>query len=133
MRLAWWWILIDSKNRILLLKRSDYTKAFPWYWTIPSWRWEEWENAKEITIREVFEETGLVFIPTELYSKAEVMNSWEEILSNRFLWTYSWSIKIQEVEADWYAWYFYEECKKLKLAFNYSELIEKLYKDWILN
>jgi len=132
MRLAWSWILIDSKKRILLLKRSDYTKAFPNCWTIPWWRWEKWESAEEIVVREVLEETGLDFIPKQLFEKTEIENSWEIILSNRFLWEFSWRIKIQEEEADWYGWFTYEECKKLKIAFDYKRVINELNKKEIL-
>ena len=132
MRISWVWILVDNKKRILLLKRSDYTKSFPGYWTMPGGRWEKWESPEEVVIREVEEETGLLFVPTKIYMKSEVMNSWEEISSNRFLWSYSWEVKIQEDEADWYAWYTYEETKVLKIAFDYSDTIEELYKDWII-
>ncbi len=132
MRLAGVWILIDSKNRVLLLKRSDYTKSFPWYWTMPWGRWEKWETAEQIVVREVFEETGLNFEPKSLYYTTETMNSWEEIFSHRFLWEFSWKINIQEEEADWYAWYSYEECLNLKVAFDYLNVIKQLYKEWIL-
>lgn len=132
MRPAWTWILIDRYNRILMLKRSNYTKAFPHYWTIPGWRWEPWENPKEIVVREIKEETNLDFTPSSLYETSQQENSWELTHSHRFLWKYEWEIKIQEEEADWYAWYTYEETKNLKIAFDYTEIIEKLYKDWIL-
>ena len=127
MRLGWIWVIIDSEKRILLLKRSNYTKAFPLAWTLPWWRWKKWETPEEITIREVKEETWLDFIPKKLFHKSENMNSWE----NRFLWSFSWKIKIQE-EADWYAWYTYEETKKLQIAFDYVDVLKKLYKEWLI-
>ncbi len=132
MRPAWTWILIDKYNRLLMLKRSNYTIAFPHYWTLPAGRWEAWENHKEIVVREVKEETGLDFIPTKLYHEAENENSWEMTHVHRFLWTYSGEIKIQEEEVDGYAWYTYEETKTLKIAFDYAEVIELLHKDGLL-
>jgi hypothetical protein len=38
MRPAGTGIIIDDMNRILLLKRSNYTKAFPHHWTMPGGR-----------------------------------------------------------------------------------------------
>jgi ADP-ribose pyrophosphatase YjhB (NUDIX family) len=119
-------------NRILLLKRSNYTKAFPHHWTMPGGRWEAWENPEEIVVREVLEETSLSFNPDKLYFESEQENSWEMTHSHRFLWTWNGKIDIQEEEADWYAWYTYEETKNLKIAFDYSEVIEKLYNDWLI-
>ncbi len=128
MRLSAWWIIIRDK-KVLLTKRSSYTQAFPWYWTLPSWRWEEDETAEQVAIREVKEEIGLDFQPTELFHTSIIQHTVEELQTNRFLWSYSWEIKIQEEEVDWYAWYSYEEALELQLAFDYRDLIEKLHKE----
>ena len=129
MRLAWTWIIIDKNKRILLTKRSNYTKAFPGYWCIPWWRWEIWETAEEIVIREIKEEVWLDFKPTKVFHACKVNNNWEDILSNRFIWNYSWKINIQEEEIDWYAWYKYEEIKDLKIAFNHIKTLDKLHNE----
>jgi len=105
---------------------------FPHHWTVPGGRWDPWETKEEVVIREVKEETGLDFIPTEVYWEHISEHSWEQLQSNRFLWTYSWEINIDSEEADGYAWYTYEETQSLKIAFTHWETIEKLYKDWIL-
>ena len=128
MRLSAGWIILKDK-KILLTKRSFYTKAFPWFWTLPSWRWEENETAEEIAIREVKEEIGLDFIPTQLFHTSIMAHTVEQVKTNRFLGTYSWSIDIQEEEVDWYAWYTYEEAIKLELAFDYRDMIEKLHNE----
>ncbi len=135
MRLAATGLIMDSEKRILLLKRSNYTKAFPFAWTFPWWRWEEWETPEEIVIREVKEETWLDFAPIKVFENYETNHPWEKNWSvhiYRFIGDFSWKIKIQEEEADWYAWYTYEETKKLKMAFDYVEVIERLYDEWLV-
>ena len=131
MRLASGWIILRDK-KILLIKRSDYTKAFPWYWTLPSWKQENNETAEENAIREVKEEVWLDFIPTKLFHNSVLENSWIEVHAHRFLWDWSWKITIQEKEVDWYAWYTYNEAIKLDLAFDYRKVIEKLYDEKFL-
>lgn len=132
MRPAWTWIIIDDKKRILLIKRSDYTPSFSWCWTMPAWRWESGEEPRDIVIREVQEEIWLTFIPEKIYQKSIQENAGEKVETFRFLWTWEWKIIIQEEEADWYAWYTYQEIKDLKMAFDYAEVIEKLYNDWLI-
>lgn len=132
MRPAWTGIIIDATSRILLLKRSNYTKAFPYHWTMPGGRWEADENPEEIVVREVLEETGLAFTPEKLYHTSEQKNTNEIVKAHRFIWTWTGNISIQEEEADWYAWYTYEETKSLQIAFDYAEVIEQLYTDWLI-
>ncbi len=133
MRLAASWIVIDKENRILLLKRSNYTKAFPHHWTMPWWRWETWENPEDIVKREVKEEAWLDFTPTRLIMDTIIENVWTPVHSHRYLWEWTWKVNIQDEEADWFAWYSYEETKNLKIAFDYKEVIEKLYNEWMIN
>lgn len=129
MRITAGWLLIQNK-KILLLKRSNYTKAFPWFWIIPWWRWEKNETAEEIAIREVKEESGLNFIPTKLFQSSIIEHSsWNYVKTNRFLGTFSWKIDVQKEEVDWYAWYNYNEAMNLDLAFDYKKVIEKLYNE----
>ncbi len=132
MRLTWWWIIIDKDKRILLIKRSNYTKMFPHHWSLPSWRWEEWETPEETVVREVFEEAWLKFEPTKLYMECFMEHSWTKVHSHRYLWNRTWKVNIQDEECDWFAWYTYEETKSLKIAFDYGEMIEKLYDEGII-
>ena len=126
------WALINSKRQILLLKRSDYSDNFPHYWGLPWWRGDEWESAEEIVIREVMEETHLKFTPTELI-ETWVMWHWDKVIKkHRFIWTYSWNIKICEDEDEWYWWYSYEETRDLKIAFDFSGTIEILHDKWLI-
>lgn len=132
MRLWGWWIIIDDNKRILLLKRSNYTQKYPWYWGIPWWRWKPWELPEEIAVREVKEESWLNFIPTKLYHNSIMKRKSWDVLWNRFIGTYSWQINVQIEEVDWYAWYTYEEALNLKLSFDYRELVKLLHSDWLL-
>jgi len=132
MRPAWAWIIIDSDKRILLLKRSNYTKAFPHHWTIPGGRWENGENPEEIVVREILEETSLNFTPTKLYNITEQENSGEMTLSHRFLGKWEWEVQIQQEEADGYGWFTYKEANNLPTAFNYWEIVKRLFKEWLI-
>lgn len=125
-------ILIRDDKKILLLKRSNYTKAFPFYWWIPWGWWDEWETPEEVVIREVKEESWFDFLPTKLFHNAVIPNNGVNRNVHRFLWTYSWTIQIQEEEADGYGWYSYEETLSLKIAFDYSEILKNLHKEWYL-
>jgi len=127
---AWSWIVLNDK-RILLIKRPMNKKKYPWLRDIPWGRWEENETYKETAIREVKEEVGLDFIPTELF--------WESIMwggqrnCQRFLGSRSWTINLQLEEADGYARYTYDEAIKLELAFDFKDLIEKLKQEELIN
>jgi ADP-ribose pyrophosphatase YjhB (NUDIX family) len=125
MRLAWNWLIVKDK-KILLLKRNFHTKAFPWYWTVPWGRQEKWETAEQTAIREVKEESNLDFVPTQLFHTNFTVNSWENIHSHRYLWEFSWEIKIQEKEATDYGWFTYEETLTLEIAFDYADVFKKL-------
>lgn len=124
--------VILKDKRILLTKRSNYTKAFPMHWTFPGGRWEWNELPEELVIREVKEEINLNFTPTKLFQSGIIENSWEPIKTHRFLWTFEWTIKIQEEEVDGFAWYTYEETLNLKIAFDYDEVLKKLHNEWYL-
>lgn len=132
MRPAGTGIIIDDMQRILLLKRSNYTTAFPHHWTMPSGRWEAGEKPEEIVVREIEEEVWLGFKPTKLFHVSDQVNGSETVKAHRFIGDWSWKISIQEEEADWYAWYSYEETKSLKIAFDYADVVELLYKEWLI-
>ena len=127
MKIASWWIIVDTHKRILLIKRGLWVKMFPFFWWFPSWRWEQWETPEQTAKREVFEEVWLNFEPTKLFMDSILEVSWSQVHAHRFLWNWSWKISIQDEECDWFAWYTYEETKSLEVAFDYRDVIEKLY------
>lgn len=120
--------LIIKDKKILLTKRTKYTNAFPEHWTCPGGRADEGETPEEAAIREVKEEVNLNFKPTRLFNKGK----WKERDLYRFLGEWTGEIKIQEEEISEWKWFTYEEAIKLKLAFNYKEVLEKLREENII-
>jgi len=114
--------IILSDKKILLIKRSNYTKIFPGYWACPGGRAEPGETAEQNVIREVKEEVNLDFTPTEILTTA----TWQNRFLYRFLGTWSGTIKIQEEEVTDFGWFNYSDAKELKLAFDYANVIELL-------
>ncbi len=117
------WIIIKEK-RILLIKRSKNkpTKIYPNYWSFPWWKLEKDEALEKCVIREVKEETWLIFFNQKLFSEIIIEDTHLFI----FIWESSWKIQIQEEECDGYAWYTYEETKKLLTIERLKKIFEKL-------
>jgi len=120
--------IILQNKKILLLKRSNYTKNYPKHWGCPGGRAEEGETAEQNVIREVKEECNLDFTPTSILKKGV----WQDRYYYRFLGNWTGKIKIQELEVLDYNWFSYKEAIKLKLSFDYKEVIELLYKNKLL-
>lgn len=117
--------LIIKDKKILLTKRTKYTKAFPEHWTCPGGRADEGETAEEAVVREVKEEINLNFKPTKLFHTGK----WKDRELYRFLGEWNGEIKVQEKEISEWDWFTYEKAIKLKLAFEYKEVLEKLRKE----
>ena len=120
-------ILLENK-KILLLQRSNYTQNYPNFWGCPGGRGEKNETPKQIAIREVKEECGLDFSPTQLF-KTTV---WQNRQCFRFLGTWKGTVKIQESEVANYGWFSYKETLKLNLSFDYKAVINLLQKQHLL-
>ena len=52
-------VIVDDKNRVLLLKRSNYTEKFSGQWDLPGGHLKSNESLSAGLEREVSEETGL--------------------------------------------------------------------------
>ncbi len=116
--------IILKDKKILLIKRSNYTKVYPDFWACPGGRAEPDETAEQNVIREVKEEVNLDFTPTEILTTA----TWQNRFLYRFLGVWSGSIKIQEEEVADFGWFTYDEAKQLKLAFDYVHVIDLVRK-----
>jgi len=114
--------IILKEQKILLIKRSNYTKIYPGFWACPGGRAEPSETAEQNVIREVKEEVNLNFTPTEILTTA----TWQNRFLYRFLGTWSGTIIIQEEELTDFGWFTYEEAKQLKLAFDYLLVLDLL-------
>ena len=120
--------LILEQNKILLLKRSNYSERYPEFWGCPGGRAEKGETAEQNVIREVKEECNLDFTPTKIIK----IGNWQGLKYYRFLGNWSGEIKIQEEEVTDYNWFTFRETAKLQLAFDYKEVIETLHQQNLL-
>ena len=120
--------IILQNKKILLLQRSNYTQNYPEYWGCPGGRAEKGETAEQNAIREVKEECNLDFIPTSILKTG----TWQNLKYYRFLGNWSGKIKIQELEVMDFNWFTYQEAIKLKLSFDYKEVLDLLYKNQLL-
>ncbi len=120
--------IIIKDQKILLIKRSNYTKVFPEYWACPGGRADEGETPEQNVIREVKEEINLEFEPKELIKKGR----YKDRALFRFYGTCSGEVKIQEKEVTDWNWFSYDDALKLNLAFDYREVIEILHEKYLL-
>jgi len=114
--------IILQNKKILLLQRSNYTQNYPGYWGCPGGRAEKGETPEQNVIREVKEECNLDFIPTKIIKTG----IWQDREYFRFVGEWKGEIKIQEEEVTNYNWFTYDEAIKLKLSFDYKEVVELL-------
>jgi len=114
--------IILKDKKILLIKRSNYTKIYPECWACPGGRAETGETAEQNVIREVKEEVNLSFTPTKILTTA----TWQNRFLYRFLGTWEGAIKIQEEELTEFGWFTYKEAKQLNLAFDYANVLDLL-------
>lgn len=124
--------LIIREKRILLIKRSNYTKNFPHYWALPGWRWEPWETPEEVVVREIKEELWVDFNIEKLFIHQELLLNEKPWSVNRFVGNYKGKLSMQEEEIDGYAWYTYKETQDLKIWFNHADVIKKAFDEWFL-
>ncbi|MDX1829922.1 MAG: NUDIX domain-containing protein [Lutibacter sp.] len=114
--------IILQDKKILLLQRSNYTQNYPKFWGCPGGRAEIGETAEQNVIREVKEECNLDFSPTSILKTGV----WQNRKYFRFLGNWTGEIKIQELEVLDYNWFTYNEALKLKLSFDYKDVLEIL-------
>jgi ADP-ribose pyrophosphatase YjhB (NUDIX family) len=82
----------------------------------------------EAVVREVKEETWLDLIQFEKYSFTGHTSQNTRSINHLYIGKTKW-VLIPETEAKRYS---YDEIKWLEIAFNQTEIIEKLHNDWML-
>jgi len=120
--------IILKDKKILLVKRSNGIGVFPRCWGCPGGLAEENESVEETVSREVKEEINFDFKPTRLFSTGK----YNDRVLYRFLGEWSGKVKIQEEELTDWNWFSYYGAIKLKLAFDYREVIEKLHEEGLI-
>jgi 8-oxo-dGTP pyrophosphatase MutT (NUDIX family) len=119
---------IINSNKIMLIKRAESKKHYPNYWGFPSGGLEEFDTSIEATvIREVKEEVGLEFTPTEKFSFYDLVEDGKRFFALVHLGEYAGEVVMQKEEVSNYGFFTYAEAKKLPLAFVYSKVIDDLY------
>lgn len=122
-------IIVNEDHKILLVLRPADKKIFPNCWALPGGKLEEWESLEEAVVREVNEETWLIFSSVKKYTFTEYISNESHNISHLFFWKHGWILK-PETEAMWYD---YQALSLLPLAFNQQLVFEDLYNKWILS
>jgi 8-oxo-dGTP diphosphatase len=112
----------DGVEKILLTRRN--VEPFRGQWCLPGGHIDRFETARDAVIREVEEETGLVFEPL-------FFNYFDEVIQDRdihnvvliFTGTASGSLIPQETEVSEIGWFSLSEAQALDLAFRHDVII----------
>jgi 8-oxo-dGTP diphosphatase len=112
-----------SKPKVLLTRRN--IEPFKGYWCLPGGHIDEYELVKDAVIREVKEETGLVFDP-------QFFGYFDEIIPERRIHAVvmvfegggNGTLKAQEDEVTEIGWFTIEEAQSLSLAFRHGDILE---------
>lgn len=115
--------IIENNSKVLLVKRNN--EPFKGYWTLPGGHIDFGETAEQAVIREVKEESGLMFSPQFLGYRDEVypeINWHGEVLL--FYGKAAGSEKIDGKEILDYKWVKLQEASKMKLAFKHEKSIQ---------
>lgn len=119
---------IIEERKILLLKRSSSASLYPDHWTFPSGGIEETDaSARETVIREVREETGIDFAPTEKLGFYESVVDGKRYFALVHLGVWSGNIQLQPEEIQEYRFCTSNEALSLPLAFAYKDVIQDLF------
>lgn len=121
-------IFINSNNEILLLLRDDVPNIpFPNQWDIPGGKIEKGETPDVAVKREMKEELGLDtlndFKLFKIYKSENLTDFifWKKLDLNTDKITLNEGQKIQYFSLD--------EIRKMKLAFNYNQVVEEFFKE----
>jgi 8-oxo-dGTP diphosphatase len=114
----------DNREIILLTKRN--VPPFQGQWCLPGGHIDDYETAEEAVVREVREETGLLFAsPVFLHYFNEVFPEHHfHAVALAFYGRGVGSIKLMEDEVEEIAWVPLDEALTRPLAFNHLQIIQ---------
>ncbi len=117
----------DKPDIILLTKRS--VPPFLGQWCLPGGHIDDYETAEEAVVREVREETGLIFAsPVFLHYFDEVFPEHHfHAVALAFTGKGVGQIKLMPDEVEEIAWFPLDEALTLPLAFNHLQIIRTYY------
>lgn len=125
--------LIIKDKKILLLKRSSKAKMYPNCWGVPGGKInDESEPLKDVAKREIKEEIGIDFEPTEYFLWGELFVGDFHVIGPNFLGKWSGEVKLDSNEHSEYGWFTYEDAMKLRLSFQFEDTLESLRKRKLL-
>ena len=119
--------IIEKDGKILLAKRN--VEPFKGYWCLPGGKIEHDEKAEDTIKRELKEEIGVDFEPTEFLGYLDEVNQEAgHCVSLWFKGTFTGEIKTAIDEISEVKWFPIEEARKMKLAYTNNDALEKYMK-----
>lgn len=116
--------IIEKEGKFLLGKRNK--EPYNCFWTFPGGKIEYNEKAEDAIIREVKEETGADFKPTEFLGYLdEIRTEKGHCVSLWFKGSIEGELKPDAREISEIKWFAYDELKRIKLAYQQNLLFEK--------
>ncbi|NTV08974.1 MAG: NUDIX hydrolase [Chlorobium limicola] len=117
-----------TRSTVLLTRRN--VNPFKGFWCLPGGHIDQGETALAAVIREVAEETGLIFTdPTFLCFSDEIFPQYNfHAVALAFYGTASGTLRLMPEEVDEYGWFTIDEALSLQLAFNHEQLLQRYAK-----
>lgn len=116
--------IFNSKNQILLLRRSDTAEWMPFHYCFPGGHVEKKEKPIDAAVRETFEETQIELEKNKI--KLAGLEENNGFVNYIFVTSISDSEIILNFEHDKYIWCSFEKCQDYKLVPNLYNFIKEL-------
>jgi 8-oxo-dGTP diphosphatase len=113
-----------NPDLVLLTKRN--VRPFEGYWCLPGGHIDDYETAEDAVVREVMEETGLLFAePAFLYFFNELFPEYHfHAVALAFFGIGKGSTRLMPDEVEEIAWFPLEEAMTMPLAFNHVKIVQ---------